>query len=276
MQAIIDWINNNQDMLIEYSIKVIVAIVILFAASIVTRILASIMRKGMQKRQVDNAVISFLTAIVKSLIFIAALMVALNQIGVETTSFIAILGAAGLAIGLALQGSLSNIASGVLLIMFRPIRSGEYVEAAGTAGTVEEINIFQTILKTPDRKVVYLPNSQVIGSAITNYNREPIRRIDLVIGVSYSANLQKTKKVLMEVLKNDERILQDPEPVVTVTALNSSSVDFNVRPWTKTEDHWPTRWDLLEKIKDRLDEEGIGIPFPQMDVHIKKRRQRIR
>ncbi|EAQ31403.1 MULTISPECIES: mechanosensitive ion channel family protein [Idiomarina] len=270
MQAIIDWINNNQDMLIEYSIKVIVAIVILFAASIVTRILASIMRKGMQKRQVDNAVISFLTAIVKSLIFIAALMVALNQIGVETTSFIAILGAAGLAIGLALQGSLSNIASGVLLIMFRPIRSGEYVEAAGTAGTVEEINIFQTILKTPDRKVVYLPNSQVIGSAITNYNREPIRRIDLVIGVSYSANLQKTKKVLMEVLKNDERILQDPEPVVTVTALNSSSVDFNVRPWTKTEDHWPTRWDLLEKIKDRLDEEGIGIPFPQMDVHIKK------
>ena len=132
MQAIIDWINNNQDMLIEYSIKVIVAIVILFAASIVTRILASIMRKGMQKRQVDNAVISFLTAIVKSLIFIAALMVALNQIGVETTSFIAILGAAGLAIGLALQGSLSNIASGVLLIMFRPIRSGEYVEAAGT------------------------------------------------------------------------------------------------------------------------------------------------
>ena len=270
MQAIIDWINNNQDMLIEYSIKVIVAIVILFAASIVTRILASIMRKGMQKRQVDNAVISFLTAIVKSLIFIAALMVALNQIGVETTSFIAILGAAGLAIGLALQGSLSNIASGVLLIMFRPIRSGEYVEAAGTAGTVEEINIFQTILKTPDRKVVYLSNSQVIGSAITNYNREPIRRIDLVIGVSYSANLQKTKKVLMEVLKNDERILQDPEPVVTVTALNSSSVDFNVRPWTKTEDHWPTRWDLLEKIKDRLDEEGIGIPFPQMDVHIKK------
>ncbi|PYE33170.1 small conductance mechanosensitive channel [Idiomarina fontislapidosi] len=270
MQAIIDWINNNQDMLIEYSIKVIVAIIILFVASIATRVIASIMRKGMQKRQVDNAVISFLTAIVKSLIFIAALMVALNQVGVETTSFIAILGAAGLAIGLALQGSLSNIASGVLLIMFRPIRSGEYVEAANTAGTVEEINIFQTILKTPDNKVVYLPNSQVIGSAITNYNRESIRRIDLVIGVSYSANLQKTKAVLMDVLKNDERILQEPAPVVTVTALNSSSVDFNVRPWTKTEDVWPTRWDLLEKIKDRLDEEGIGIPFPQMDVHIQK------
>ena len=270
MQAIVDWINNNQGMLIEYSIKVIIAIVIMVAASIVSRILTGVMRKGMTKREVDGAVIGFLSAIVKSLIFIAALMVALNQVGVETTSFIAILGAAGLAIGLALQGSLSNIASGVLLIMFRPLRAGEYVECGGTSGTVEEINIFQTILKTPDRKVVYVPNSQVIGSAIVNYNREDIRRIDLVIGVSYSANLQHTKKVLMEELEKDERILDDPAPVVTVTALNSSSVDFNVRPWTKTEDYWPTRWDLLERIKDRLDEEGIGIPFPQMDVHMRK------
>ena len=273
MQAIIDWINNNQGMLIEYSIKVIIAIVIMVVASIASRVLTGVMRKGMTKRDVDGAVIGFLSAIIKSLIFIAALMVALNQVGVETTSFIAILGAAGLAIGLALQGSLSNIASGVLLIMFRPMRAGEYVECGGTAGTVEEINIFQTILKTPDRKVVYVPNSQVIGSAIVNYNREDIRRIDLVIGVSYSANLQHTKKVLMEELEKDERILEDPAPVVTVTALNSSSVDFNVRPWTKTEDHWPTRWDLLERIKDRLDEEGIGIPFPQMDVHMHKNQE---
>ncbi|RUO75781.1 mechanosensitive ion channel family protein [Idiomarina seosinensis] len=270
MQTILDWINNNQDMLIEYSIKVIIAIVILIASRIASKIVTGIMRRGMEKKEVDGAVISFLSAIVKSIIFITALLVALSQIGVQTTSFIAILGAAGLAIGLALQGSLSNIASGVLLIMFRPLRAGEYVECGGTAGTVEEINIFQTILMTPDRKVVYVPNSQVIGSAIVNYNREPLRRIDLVIGVSYSANLQHTKKVLMEELEKDERILEDPAPVVTVTALNSSSVDFNVRPWTKTEDHWPTRWDLLERIKDRLDEEGIGIPFPQMDVHMKK------
>lgn len=270
MQAIIDWINNNQGMLIEYSIKVIIAIVILIAASIISRIVIGLMRKGMVKRDMDNAVISFLSAIVKSVIFIAALLVALSQIGVETTSFIAILGAAGLAIGLALQGSLSNIASGVLLIMFRPLRAGEYVECGGTAGTVEEINIFQTILKTPDRKVVYVPNSQVIGSAIVNYNREQVRRIDLVIGVSYNANLQHTKKVLMDELVKDERVLKDPEPFVAVNVLNSSSVDFIVRPWTKTEDYWPTRWDLLERIKDRLDEEGIGIPFPQMDVHVHK------
>ncbi|HAD48379.1 MAG TPA: mechanosensitive ion channel protein, partial [Idiomarina sp.] len=175
MQAIIDWINNNQGMLIEYSIKVIIAIIIMVVASIASRVLTGVMRKGMTKRDVDGAVIGFLSAIIKSLIFIAALMVALNQVGVETTSFIAILGAAGLAIGLALQGSLSNIASGVLLIMFRPMRAGEYVECGGTAGTVEEINIFQTILKTPDRKVVYVPNSQVIGGTITNYNREDLR-----------------------------------------------------------------------------------------------------
>ncbi|WP_290653942.1 mechanosensitive ion channel domain-containing protein [Idiomarina sp.] len=273
MQAIIDWINNNQGMLIEYSIKVIIAIVIMVVASIASRVLTGVMRKGMTKRDVDGAVIGFLSAIIKSLIFIAALMVALNQVGVETTSFIAILGAAGLAIGLALQGSLSNIASGVLLIMFRPMRAGEYVECGGTAGTVEEINIFQTILKTPDRKVVYVPNSQVIGGTITNYNREDLRRIDLVIGVSYSANLQKTKQVLMDVITSDERVLADPEPNVRVTALNSSSVDFIVRPWTKTDDYWPTYWDLLERIKDRLDEEGIGIPFPQMDVHMHKNQE---
>lgn len=270
MQAIVDWINNNQEMLIEYSIKVIIAIVILIVAKIVSRLVTGVMRKGMMKKEVDNAVIGFLTAVVSSIIFIAALLVALNQVGVETTSFIAILGAAGLAIGLALQGSLSNIASGVLLIMFRPLRAGEYVECGGTAGTVEDINIFQTILKTPDRKVVYVPNSQVIGSAITNYNREEIRRVDLVIGVSYSANLQKTKAVLMEELTKDERVLKDPEPFVAVNNLGNSSVDFIVRPWTKTEDYWPTRWDLLERIKDRLDEEGIGIPFPQMDVHVHK------
>ncbi|MGM0481852.1 MAG: mechanosensitive ion channel family protein [Pseudomonadota bacterium] len=270
MQVILEWINNNQGMLIEYAIKVFIAILVMFVAKMISNFTTRVMRRGMEKKEVDNAVISFLSAIVKSVIFISALLVALSQVGVQTTSFIAILGAAGLAIGLALQGSLSNIASGVLLIMFRPMRAGEYVECGGIAGSVEEINIFQTILVTPDRKRVFVPNSQVLGSAIINYNREDTRRIDLVIGVSYSANLQHTKRVLMEELEKDERILEDPAPVVTVTALNSSSVDFNVRPWTKTDDYWPTRWDLLERIKDRLDEESIGIPFPQMDVHMHK------
>ena len=270
MDSIVQWINDNQDMLIEFSIKFIIAIAILIIGKIVANGVTRVMSKGMQKREVDGAVISFVSAIVKTVIFIAAIMMALSHVGVETTSFIAILGAAGLAIGLALQGSLSNIASGVLLIMFRPFRAGEYVDAGGVSGTVEQINIFQTVLKTPDRKIIFVPNSEIIGGPITNYNREELRRIDLVIGVSYSANLQKTKQVLMDVITSDERVLKDPEPVVTVTELGASSVDFNVRPWTKNEDYWPTRWDLLERIKDRLDEEGIGIPFPQMDVHLNK------
>lgn len=270
MDNIVQWINNNQDMLIGFSIKFIIAIAILIIGKMVANAVTGVMTKNMRKRDVDGAVISFVGAIVKTVIFIAAIMMSLSHVGVETTSFIAILGAAGLAIGLALQGSLSNIASGVLLIMFRPIRAGEYVDAGGVSGTVDQINIFQTIMKTPDRKVVFVPNSEIIGGPIVNYNREELRRIDLVIGVSYSANLQQTKKALMDVITSDERVLKDPEPVVTVTNLGDSSVDFNVRPWTKNEDYWPTRWDLLERIKDRLDEEGIGIPFPQMDVHFKK------
>lgn len=270
MDSVVQWINDNQDMLIEFSIKFIIAIAILIAGKIVANMVTGVMTKNMRKREVDGAVISFVGAILKTIIFIAAIMMALSHVGVETTSFIAILGAAGLAIGLALQGSLSNIASGVLLIMFRPIRAGEYVEAGGVGGTVEEINIFQTVMKTPDRKVVFVPNSGIIGGPIINYTREELRRIDMVIGVSYNANLQHVKKVLMDVITSDERVLKDPEPVVTVTNLGESSVDFNVRPWTANADYWPTRWDLLERIKDRFDEEGIAIPFPQMSVHMQK------
>ncbi|RUO80291.1 mechanosensitive ion channel protein [Idiomarina tyrosinivorans] len=270
MENITQWITNNQDLIIEYAIKGVVAIIILLAGLFVARLATGMLGKAMRKRDTDNAVISFLSAILKTVIVIAALLMALSHVGVQTTSFIAILGAAGLAIGLALQGSLSNIASGVLIILFRPFRAGEYVDAGGVSGSIEEINIFQTIMKTPDNKVVFVPNAQITGSPITNYNREELRRIDMVIGVSYSANLQKTKQVLMDVITADERVLKDPAPVVTVTNLNSSSVDFNVRPWVKGPDYWPCRWDLLEKIKDRLDQEGIGIPFPQMDVHVKK------
>jgi len=204
MDNIVQWINDNQDMLIGFSIKFVIAIAILIIGKMVANAVTGVMTKNMRKREVDGAVISFVGAILKTVIFIAAIMMALSHVGVETTSFIAILGAAGLAIGLALQGSLSNIASGVLLIMFRPIRAGEYVDAGGVSGTVEQINIFQTIMKTPDRKVVFVPNSEIIGGPIVNYNREELRRIDLVIGVSYSANLQQTKKALMDVITSDE------------------------------------------------------------------------
>lgn len=267
METMMTWIGENQEMLIGYAIKFVVAIIILVAGKVIANTVGGLTGRGMQRREVDHAVISFITAILKSVIFIAAILMALSHVGVQTTSFIAILGAAGLAIGLALQGSLANIASGVLLIMFRPMRAGEYVEAGGVAGTVESISIFQTTLKTPDNKVVFVPNAQITSEPITNYNREALRRIDLVVGVSYEADLKAAKQLLMDLITADERVLSEPAPNVRVNELGASSVDFIVRPWVKGEDYWATRWDLTEKVKLALDEHGIGIPFPQMDVH---------
>jgi len=270
MEQVMSWISENQELILGYTVKFVVAIIILIVGKIVANSVAKIMGKGMEKRGTDKAVISFLGAIVRSVIFIAAVLMALSQVGVETTSFIAILGAAGLAIGLSLQGSLSNMASGVLIILFRPFRAGEYVDAGGVSGTVQEVNIFQTILKTPDNKVVFVPNAQITGSPITNYNREDTRRVDLLIGVSYDADLHKTKEVLESVLAAESRLLKDPAWNIQVHALNSSSVDFIVRPWVKSTDYWGVYWDLMREIKIALDKNGIGIPYPQMDVHLHK------
>jgi small conductance mechanosensitive channel len=183
---------------------------------------------------------------------------------------VAVIGAAGLAIGLALQGSLSNFAAGVLIVGFRPFKSGDYVEIGGVAGSVDAIQIFQTILTTPDNKMVVVPNASVIGSPITNYSRHATRRIDHVIGVSYGADLKKTQEVIRKTLEADERILKDPGITVGVVALADSSVNFVVRPWVRTEQYWDVYFDTLQAIKEALDAEGIEIPFPQMDVHLNK------
>lgn len=270
MEQFLNWVTDNQDLIVSYVIKFIVAILILIIGKIIANSVANLMGRGMTRKGVDGAVISFLSAIIKSVIFIAAILMALSQVGVQTTSFIAILGAAGLAIGLSLQGSLANMASGVLIITFRPFRAGEYVDAGGVSGTVNEVNIFQTILKTPDNKVVYVPNAQITGQPITNYSREDTRRVDLLIGVSYDADLHKTKEVLESVLKADERLLKEPAWNIQVHALNNSSVDFIVRPWVKATDYWPVYWDLMREIKIALDKNDIGIPYPQMDVHLFK------
>lgn len=270
MDQFMGWITENQDLIVSYVIKFIVAILILIIGKMIANSVAKLLGRGMTKKGVDGAVISFLSAIVKSVIFIAAVLMALSQVGVQTTSFIAILGAAGLAIGLSLQGSLSNMASGVLIIMFRPFRAGEYVDAGGVSGTVNEVNIFQTILKTPDNKVVYVPNAQITGQPITNYSREDTRRVDLLIGVSYDADLHKTKEVLESVLKAEKRLLKEPAWNIQVHALNNSSVDFIVRPWVNSTDYWPVYWDLMREIKIALDKNDIGIPYPQMDVHLFK------
>jgi len=270
MDQILNWLTDNQDILLGYTLKFAVALAIFVIGRIVAGSVSKVMTKAMQTRGMDNAVISFLTAIVKVAIIITALLMALSQLGVQTNSFIAILGAAGLAIGLSLQSSLSNIASGVLIILFRPFRAGEFVDAGGVSGTVQEVNIFQTVLKTADNKVVFVPNSQITNGTITNYNREDLRRVDLLIGVSYNADLHNTKDVLESVLAADSRILKDPAWNVQVHALNSSSVDFIVRPWVKSSDYWPVYWDLMREIKIALDKNDINIPFPQMDIRIQK------
>lgn len=268
MNESLDWVAENQDAMLLFGGKVVVALIIIIAGFMIARALSNFMVKRLDKSNIDNAVVSFLAGILRAIIIVAAILMSLSHVGVQTTSFVAILGAAGLAIGLSLQGSLANFASGVLIMIYHPFKSGDYVDAGGIQGTVQRIELFTTILKTPDNKLVIVPNSRITGSEITNFSEEPTRRVDLVIGVSYKADLKKTKEVLMDVITNDERVLKDPAPRVAVTALSDSSVDLIVRPWVNSSDYWPVYWDLMERIKNALDENGIGIPYPQMDVHL--------
>ncbi|CAH1544551.1 MULTISPECIES: small-conductance mechanosensitive channel MscS [Vibrio] len=264
------WLNNNSDLLIQYGVNIISALLILFIGNIIVKAVANSVSKVLEKKQMDKAVVEFVNGLVRYLLFVIVLIAALGRVGVQTASVVAVIGAAGLAVGLALQGSLSNFAAGVLIVAFRPFKSGDYVEIGGVAGSVEAIQIFQTVLKTPDNKMVVVPNSSVIGGAITNYSRHATRRVDLVIGVSYSADLKQTKQVIRDVLEKDERILKDPAIQIGVLALADSSVNFVVRPWCKTSDYWDVYFDSTQAIKEALDEAGIEIPFPQMDVHLNK------
>ncbi|AIV06712.1 small-conductance mechanosensitive channel MscS [Vibrio owensii] len=264
------WLNNNSDLLIQYGVNIISALLILFIGNIIVKAVANSVSKVLEKKKMDKAVVEFVNGLVRYLLFVIVLIAALGRVGVQTASVVAVIGAAGLAVGLALQGSLSNFAAGVLIVAFRPFKSGDYVEIGGVAGSVEAIQIFQTVLKTPDNKMVVVPNSSVIGGAITNYSRHATRRVDLVIGVSYSADLKQTKQVIRDVLEKDERILKDPAIQIGVLALADSSVNFVVRPWCKTADYWDVYFDSTQAIKEALDEAGIEIPFPQMDVHLNK------
>jgi small conductance mechanosensitive channel len=248
----------------------ILALAILLGGLKVAKFFSNLTEKAFAKRKIDKAVAGFISNIVYALVFAATVLMALSQVGIETTSFVAILGAAGLAVGLALQGSLSNFASGVLIIVLRPFKSGDYIEAGGQAGSVERIEIFATELRTPDNKTIIMPNSAIMGGAIVNYSRQKTRRIDLVIGVSYDADLRQAKEVLKSVLDKEPRILKEPAYTVAVQALADSSVNFVVRPWVNTTDYWPTYFSLVENIKIALDEANITIPYPQMDVHLHK------
>ncbi|EOX3349226.1 small-conductance mechanosensitive channel MscS [Vibrio cholerae] len=264
------WLTNNSDLLIQYGVNVISAILILFIGNLVVKGVAGSVANVLKKKEMDKAVVDFIHGLVRYTLFIIVLIAALSRIGVQTASVVAVIGAAGLAVGLALQGSLSNFAAGVLIVAFRPFKSGDYVEIGGVAGSVDSIQIFQTVLKSPDNKMVVVPNSAVIGGAITNYSRHETRRVDMVIGVSYKSDLQKTKRVLRETLEKDPRILKDPDITIGVLTLADSSINFVVRPWCKTEDYWKVYYDSMQAIKEALDANGIEIPFPQMDVHLNK------
>ncbi|OLQ78570.1 mechanosensitive ion channel protein [Photobacterium proteolyticum] len=264
------WVADNQELLIQYGVNILSALLILFIGNMITKGIANGVAKVLRKKDMDEAVVEFLHSLVRYLLFVIVLIAALGRIGVQTASVVAVIGAAGLAVGLALQGSLSNFAAGVLIVAFRPFKSGDFVEIGGVSGSVESIQVFSTILNTPDNKMVVVPNSSVIGGAITNYSRHATRRIDLVIGVSYDADLKHTKAVLTRVIEAEDRILKDPAPTIGVLTLADSSVNFAVRPWVKTDDYWGVYFDLLQAIKEELDKENIGIPYPQMDVHLNK------
>jgi len=251
-----------------YSLKIVAAVILFIVGRWVAKLIKNIVKTSMTKAKVDQSLIGFVGNITYVALMLIVIIAALNQLGVQTTSFIAIIGAAGLAVGLALQKSLANFAAGVLMILFHPFKVGDYIEGGGMAGTVEEMSIFTTVLKSPDNKVIIVPNAKIMGDNIINYSAEDTRRLDLVFGVSYNDDLKKVKKVLNDILENDTRILKDPAPKVAVLELADSSVNFAVRPWVPTGEYWNVFFDLKETIKERFDAENISIPFPQQDVHL--------
>ena len=257
---------NGMDLLVN----LLAAAAIFIIGRWVARLVAGLIKKMMDKAKVDPALGKFVKSLLYNALLVFVIIAALGRLGVQTGSFIAIIGAAGLAVGLALGGTLSNFASGVLLIIFKPFTVEDFIEAGGAMGTVKGIQIFNTILNTPDNKKVIVPNAQVTGGNIVNYSANGTRRVDLVIGVSYEDDLKKARQVIESVLQADTRILPDPAYTVAVSELGDSSVNFVVRPWAKTEDYWDVYFGLTEAIKKRFDEEGISIPFPQRDVHVIK------
>ena len=265
---------NVQEMIdvyvVPWVINIAMAMVIFFVGKLVIGIVISLVRKLMSKAQLDNILVEFISSIIKTILLLFVVIASLNQLGVNTTSLIALIGAAGLAIGLSLQGTLQNLAAGVMLIIFRPFKDGDFVEAASVSGTVEKINIFTTVMRTADNREIIVPNGSIYGDTITNYSARATRRVDMVFGIGYNDDLRKAKDIIKGVLDADERVLKDPEPMIAVAELADSSVNFNVRPWCKSGDYWNVYFDTHENIKLAFDEAGISIPYPQMDVHMDK------
>ena len=255
---------------IPWGINIVMAIAIYFIGRMVVSVLVAMLSKIMTRSQYDDMLIDFVKAIAKAVLMLFVIIAALDQLNVNTTSLAAILAAAGLAIGLSLQGSLQNFAAGVMLLVFKPFKAGDFIEAGGAMGVVKSISIFTTVMTTGDNKEIIIPNGGIYGGNITNYSAKETRRVDMVVGIGYESDLKKAKEILKEMLAADERILKDPAPTVAVAELADSSVNFVVRPWVATADFWAVKFDFTEAIKLRFDAEGISIPFPQMDLHVHK------
>jgi len=251
-------------------VDIALALVIFFVGRWVVKQVTKLLERVLRKAKVEDMLINFISSIANVVLLLFVIVASLNQLGVDTTSLIALVGAAGLAIGLSLQDSLKNFAAGVMLVIFKPFREGDFVEAAGVAGVVEHIQIFNTIMRTGDNREVIIPNGAIYSGVITNYSARDTRRVDMVFGIGYDDDLRKAKEILNEIIAADERVLQDPAPVIAVSELADSSVNFIVRPWVNSADYWAVLWDTTEAVKLRFDQEGISIPYPQMDVHLHK------
>lgn len=261
VDAIVTWLSG-------YSINIIGALLIFIIGKWLSRKFANLFGRLLEKNDVDQTLIGFLTNLIYYALIVVVIIAAAGKLGINTTSFLTIVGAAGLAIGLALKDSLANFAAGVMLVLFRPFTIGDVVSTAGITAKVEKITIFNTMFCTPDNQLVIVPNNKIISDIITNINAKDTRRIDLVVGISYSDDMAETKNILEGLAKEDKRILADPATTIAVAELADSSVNLVFRPWVKTGDYWDVRFELTEKIKNALDAAGISIPFPQQDVHL--------
>jgi small conductance mechanosensitive channel len=263
-----DWTAFLLDFGRNYGLKIVAAIAILIIGRIAAGIFKRVVIKILKKSNTDEAIVSFVGSIAYTAIIIFTVLAALAKFGIQTASFVAILGAAGFAVGFAMQGSLSSFAAGVLLLVFRPIKVGDYVEVAGVAGTVKEIKLFSTIVATPDNVKIFVPNNKINGDIIKNYAGYNERRIDMVVGISYGSPIDKAYEILKKIVAADSRILAEPAVQIAVAELADSSVNFVLRPWVKKEDYWAVKFDLTENVKKEFDAAGIEIPFPQTDVHL--------
>jgi len=269
MEAITTYLKQlDTAMLLGLAWKVLAAILIFIIGRWIAATVRNVLKRAMTGRGLDPMLVNFLGAILYSILLIAVIIAAVGQLGIQTTPLVAVLGAAGLAVGLAMQNTLGNFAAGVMLVLFRPFTKGDFVEAAGTSGTVQEVGIFTTSLNTPDNRRVIVPNGQITSGVITNFSAHDTRRIDLIIGVDYGDNLQTARDAIDRVIRGHEKVLKDPEPVILLMNLGDSSVDFAVRPWVASADYWVVRSELMSQIKSALESAGCSIPFPQRDVHL--------